>query len=73
MSIINLKLLILVDKQLWKTKEATLHSKPVFDRLVIVVIISNFYQFALKLGKTFEKYLNSYEKVHNKKICNRFI
>lgn len=48
---IDLKLLILIDKQLQKAKRSSFHSTIVFDRLLLVVLIEDFYQFAPVLEK----------------------
>ncbi len=49
---INLKLLVSIDKQLQKARRSDLHSTMVFGGLPLVVRIENFYQFTPVLEKT---------------------
>lgn len=51
MSMIDLKLFISINKQLQKAKKSSFYLTTVFDRLHLVVIMADFYQFALILGK----------------------
>lgn len=52
-SMINLKLLISIGQKLKKAKEINLYLTSIFGRLFLIVLIGNFYQFALVQGKTF--------------------
>lgn len=50
-SIINLKLFTSINKQLWKAKKSDISSISIFGGLSIIVLIGNFYQFTLVIGK----------------------
>lgn len=55
----DLKISISIDKQLQKSKRLSFYSIIVFDRSFLIVLIGDFYQFVLILGKTFLNYLIS--------------
>lgn len=63
---IDLKLLILIDKKLQKTKKSSFHLTTVFNRLFLIILIKKFYQFPSIPGKAYENYLINQEKIHGK-------
>ncbi len=69
---IDLKLLISINKQLQKAKELNSHSSIVFIGLPLVVLIRDFYQFTLVLGKALWNHLIGKEEVHGKSFWSRF-
>ncbi len=72
-SMIDLKWLTLIDKQVQKEKGLDSHSITVFGALPLVVIIGDFYQFASFLGKALWDHLIGEEEVHGKSFWNRLI
>lgn len=73
MSMIDLKLLTSIDKQLQKVKRSSSYSTTVFDRLLLIILIRDFYQFAPVLRKTLWNYPISQKKVHEKSLWGRFL
>lgn len=69
---IDLKLFILIEKQLQKVKGLDLYSTIVFGRLSLVVLMGDFYQFAPVLGKAFWNHPIEKKEVHKKSFWNRF-
>lgn len=59
---INLKLFILKDKQLHKAKKSNFYSTIVFNKLFLIILIRDFYKFALILGKTLRNHLISQKR-----------
>ncbi len=71
-SMIDLKLLTSMDKQLRKAKGTNSHSTTVFGGLPLVVLMGDFYQFAPVLGRALWDHPVGQEEVHGKSLWSRF-
>ena len=72
-SMISLKLLTSMDKQLYKTQEMSPNSTTVFDGLFLVILIDDFYQFVPVQARFLWNNLVENEKLHKKSFWDRFI
>ncbi len=71
-NMIDLKLLTSIDKQLQKARRLDSHLTTVFDRLLLLVLMRDFYQFAPVLGKEFWNHPIGEDEIHGKSFWNRF-
>lgn len=69
---INLLLLALIDTQLRKVKKTNTNAIIIIERLLLVVLIDDFYQFILVLGKAFWDKTVGRKELHGKSFWSRF-
>lgn len=65
---IDLKLLISIGKQIQKARRLNLYLTTVFGRLLLVVLVGDFYQFTSVLGKAHWDYLIREEEIYGKSL-----
>lgn len=72
MSMIDLLLLASIDTQLRKIKESSPDTTIIFNKLSLLILMDDFYQFTSVLRKTFWDKAIGEKELHEKSFWNRF-